>query len=161
MLSNSHLGRRIVFLESYWRIVSFFVQAMARVLGAFRGIFGGTGNRLAGRNASRPESRFRLLMWWPRCTFHKARLADPGAVLQREVNPAAGVNFGTAFSASLFGWLDHKASPSFYSTQVILLRVPSLHFEVAYHPASQRTLSDEVGPPLSTPRIQFVPRPSA
>jgi hypothetical protein len=39
---------------------------------------------------------------WARGTFHKARIAHSGTVLQRVVNPPAGVDLGAALSAKVF-----------------------------------------------------------
>lgn len=49
---------------------------------------------------------------WARGTFHKARIAHSGTVLQRVVNPAGRVDLGAALSAKVFGWVCHTVSPN-------------------------------------------------
>jgi hypothetical protein len=78
-------------------------------------ILNGSSNRRADPNAlSRAANRNGFFSGtdWARRSFDKARVTNPRAVLQRKVDPATGVNFGSAFPAQVLGCFGHDLSPA-------------------------------------------------
>jgi hypothetical protein len=58
---------------------------------------------------------------------HEARITNPRAVLQREINPAVRVNIRAALSTSILGWLGHDPSPTPFNHKLQWTALPT-HF---------------------------------